>query len=295
MKLLNCYLEKKSGANLILTGPKGVGKATAAKQLLMNFLSCTENQLAIHPDCMVVTDNGGKSITVQQVDEILEFTSLVPIRSSQKVVLIDNAETMTEIVQNKLLKVVEESNSTIFLFVTTKPLLTTIHSRCFDIHFFSLKEEDLQKYLELKDETAEMPLCAYGGSIGMYEHMKNEDSECSALLKNIIGTLENLEKKTELMDVFHQWSENEATKFYELHKPHLSLIINFIKDVFADFYLYLASKKENSMLNYEHMKQQYTLSDAERIYKKAKEASIRVKTYAFSKNDFFMLIASMTL
>ena len=295
MKLLNCYLEKKSGANLILTGPKGVGKATAAKQLIMELLSCSEAQLPIHPDCMIVSDNDGKSLTVEQIDEILNFTSLLPIRAEQKVVMIDNAETMTDLVQNKLLKVVEESNSTVFIFVTTERLLTTIHSRCFDIPFFSLREEDLQKYLEEKNECADMPLCAYGGSIGMYERMKEGNTECSSLLKSIISTIENMEKKTEFMDVFQQWNEKDATKFCEQQKPNMGMIIQFIKDVFAEFYLYLTSGKKDTMLDYEHMKHLYTISDAERIYKRAKEESARVKTYAFSKNDFFMLVASMVL
>ena len=209
--------------------------------------------------------------------------------------MIDNAETMDEIVQNKLLKAVEESNSTIYVFVTTMPLLPTIHSRCFDIPFFPLEDADLQKYLELKGEKAEMPLCAYGGSIGMYENMKGDDSECSTVLKNFIYTLEKLQQKKDILDVFQQWDDKEAGKFCERLKPHLSLFITFIKEVFAEFYLYLVSGKENTMLNYEHMEQVYTISDAERIYKRAKEESMRVKTYTFSKNDFFMLIANMAL
>lgn len=295
MKLLNCYLEKKSGANLILTGPKGVGKFTAAKQLAMEILSCKETQLAIHPDCMIVSQEDGKAILVETISEILNFTSLMPIRASQKVVLIDNAENMNELVQNKLLKVVEESNSTVFIFVTTSPLLTTIHSRCFDIPFFPLENADIQKYLDKKEESSAMPLCAYGGSIGIYENMKGDDTESSTLLKNIMHTFENMEKKADIMDVFHQWSEKEAGKFFELQKPHMGLIIQFLEDVFADFYLYLVSGGKGSMLDYKRMEQLYTHADAERIYKKAREERLRIKTNRFSKNDFFMLIASMAL
>ena len=104
---------------------------------------CHQFNSKTHPDLTII-DQG--SIKVEDVNNIIAKLNTLPISANYKVFVILNAENINEIAQNKLLKSLEEPNSsTIFIFSTTKPdkLLPTVMSRLHKTNLPKLSDEDL--------------------------------------------------------------------------------------------------------------------------------------------------------
>lgn len=104
---------------------------------------CHQFNSNTHPDLKIINQN---SIKVEDVNNIIAKLTTLPISATHKVFVILNAENINEIAQNKLLKSLEEPNSsTIFILSTTKPdkLLPTVMSRLHKINLPKLGEEDL--------------------------------------------------------------------------------------------------------------------------------------------------------
>ncbi len=166
----------------LFAGPAGVGRALGAKSFCQ-WLLCLdvkkEKQALIqekiingnHPDLLWVEptyqyqgkllsakeaeESGIKrkappQIRIEQIREITQFLSRPPLEASRAVVVIEDANTMTEAAANALLKTLEEpGRATIILIVpSTDTLLPTLVSRCQRIPFYRLSEEDLKQIIE---------------------------------------------------------------------------------------------------------------------------------------------------
>ena len=104
---------------------------------------CQQFNSKTHPDLTIIDQN---SIKVDDVNNIVAKLTTLPISADYKVFVILNAENINEIAQNKLLKSLEEPNSsTIFILSTTKPdkLLPTVMSRLHKTNLPKLSNEDL--------------------------------------------------------------------------------------------------------------------------------------------------------
>ncbi|MDE7165186.1 MAG: hypothetical protein K2O04_07195 [Clostridiales bacterium] len=91
------------------------------------------------------------AISVEDIKEILDSLYLTPFQLKNKVYIIENAESMSEICQNKLLKSLEEPPPRVcFVLCSSGKLLPTVESRCnrielppFDV---SVVERELSKF-----------------------------------------------------------------------------------------------------------------------------------------------------
>lgn len=105
--------------------------------------SCKQFNVYSHPDYTKLEQN---TIKVEDVNNLIDKLNTKPITSSHKVFVILNAETINEISQNKLLKSLEEPNSsTVFILTTSKidKLLPTVLSRLHKISVPKLSNADL--------------------------------------------------------------------------------------------------------------------------------------------------------
>ena len=91
--------------------------------------ACKKSLVHKNPDLIIVEKD---SINVDDVKQLIETTQLKPMIYKYKIILIKNAETISEIAQNKLLKSLEEANSSLIFILTTSDetkILATVKSR----------------------------------------------------------------------------------------------------------------------------------------------------------------------
>ena len=109
-------------------------------------------------------------IKIGQIRELQSEVSLMPVLSSCRIVIIDNAECMNTAAQNCLLKTIEEPQGlSKFIIVTANRsrLLLTLQSRCMIINFERLSEADIERGLKIKNiDNAEKIAVIANGSLG---------------------------------------------------------------------------------------------------------------------------------
>lgn len=136
---LEQYLAKPTHG-LILGGAKGVGLTTIA-QHLASVLSPEQPYSLVGPI-------EGKDITIEQVRALYADTHSV--EQTRKIVIIDDAHTMSMPAQNAFLKLLEEPPKNVhFILVAHEPaqLLPTIHSRAELIDIRPLPKTEMQQYI----------------------------------------------------------------------------------------------------------------------------------------------------
>jgi DNA polymerase-3 subunit delta' len=185
----------------LLAGPKGVGKASFARDAATRVLADAAGpavdapgletpddhriaklvEAGSHPDLRWLerltnekTDNLARSITVDQVRSLGDLFDLTPALSPWRIVVIDSVDDLEKSAANALLKMLEEPPAnTIFFLVSHAPgrLLPTIRSRCRRLDFQALDDDAMTSVLaralpEQKDLQRARVIAAAGGSAG---------------------------------------------------------------------------------------------------------------------------------
>ena len=185
----------------LLAGPKGVGKATFAREAATRVLAEAAGppvaapglstpqdhriarlvEAGSHPDLRWLerlvnekTQNLARNITVDQVRSLGELFDLTPALSPWRAVVIDSIDDLEKSAANALLKMLEEPPANcLFLLVTHAPgrLLPTIRSRCRRLDFNPLSSDAMTSILakclpEVSDADRRKAIEAAGGSAG---------------------------------------------------------------------------------------------------------------------------------
>ena len=154
----------------LFSGTKGCGKTSMARlfaaalncQELETFrknpqkivlpclvcFSCTSMQKVQHPDFIEI--DAASHTGVDNVRQIIDAASFVPVLGSKKIYLIDEAHMLSKAAFNALLKVLEEPpSSALFILATTDPhkVLDTVRSRCFQLFFHPISQTELIAHL----------------------------------------------------------------------------------------------------------------------------------------------------
>jgi len=119
---------------LIFGGPKGIGKATAAKELANNLLAQPSD---LSHNLLWVSSLAGH-IAIEQIRAIRDFFSQTSSNDLYRIVIIDSADDLSEKSANALLKILEEPPAkSLLILIAHQPhsLIATIKSRCSMIKF----------------------------------------------------------------------------------------------------------------------------------------------------------------
>lgn len=170
-KFIRTAIRKDNLYNLLFIGPRGVGKRTMGFALAKT-LGCPPNSLYFHlitpipsrlkdksekiyeyskqylPDISVVQTEDRASILIEQIRALDERLTHMPGVNTKRVVLILEADQMTDEAANCFLKTLEEPPiDTVFTLTSSRPehLLPTIRSRCRAIHFTYLGSDLIRK------------------------------------------------------------------------------------------------------------------------------------------------------
>jgi DNA polymerase III subunit delta' len=139
---------------LLFCGPQGMGKALFAQRLAESLLCqqpqpdgqacghCKTCRLLLantHSDLLKIEPvEAGKRISVDQIRQLIQFSTLTANYDRYQIIIINPAEAMNRNAANSLLKLLEEPPSdTVIMLVShqSQALLATIRSRCQRIDF----------------------------------------------------------------------------------------------------------------------------------------------------------------
>lgn len=129
------YLVKNPYGGVIFYGKEGTGVVADAKDVaekIANFGTSSRIGFNEHPDCYFIDLIPGKrEIVLEQIEDIKRHQNVVPMYSRVNVFVVAHADRMSVMVQNALLKALEDgsSNNCIILCCETR-MIPTIMNRC---------------------------------------------------------------------------------------------------------------------------------------------------------------------
>ncbi|CAN2169599.1 DNA polymerase III subunit delta' [Candidatus Nanopelagicaceae bacterium] len=176
----------------VFTGPPGSGRSSAAVAFAQALVcsnsgcgSCNECRSAMagsHPDVEIIRTEG-LSIKVEEVRELLTRVAWAPSMGGWRVVVMEDADRLTESAANALLKAIEEpGNRTVWLLCapTLHDVLPTIRSRCRHIQLHTPSDEAVAQVLINRDgispEMATFAARVSQGHIGRAKYLALNES-----------------------------------------------------------------------------------------------------------------------
>ena len=150
----------------VFTGPPGSGRSSAAVAFAQALIcpnngcgtcsDCNSAKTSGHPDVEIVRTEG-LSIKVEEVRELLTRVAWAPSMGGWRVVVMEDADRLTESAANALLKAIEEPGTrTVWLLCapTLHDVLPTIRSRCRHLQLRTPSLEAVTKVLINRDNIA---------------------------------------------------------------------------------------------------------------------------------------------
>lgn len=176
----------------LFSGQRGCGKTTTARVFsaalnckdLENFQknpkkytlpciacdSCVAMQNGTHPDFIEM--DAASHTGVDNVRQIIDAASLLPIMGVKKIYLIDEAHMLSKAAFNALLKILEEPPANVvFILATTdaQKIIDTVKSRCFQLLFKAVDEPYLLAHLQNVCVAENIPYESSGLSLIIHE------------------------------------------------------------------------------------------------------------------------------
>lgn len=179
--------------------------------------ACAQFDNNSHPDLTIIDQ---ASIKVEDVNKLIDKLNTKPISSNVKVFVVLNAENINEIAQNKLLKTLEEPNSTnIFILTSCKidKLLPTILSRLHKVSVPKLSIVDKQ-ILSSEFASKDINLNKYFDyDLSLTDIINFETNECyKKTIEAIKYIFENLKSSQDIPKVANSIPEFDKTLIFQL-------------------------------------------------------------------------------
>jgi DNA polymerase-3 subunit delta' len=212
----------------LFTGPPGSGRSNAAVAFAAALL-CDEGGCATCINCRSVIDGShadielirteGLSIKVDEIRELITRTSWSPSVGNYRVVVMEDADRLTESAANALLKVIEEPGArTVWLLCapTLTDVLPTIRSRCRHLTLRTPSVKAVTKLLIERDgidpELADFAATATQGHIGRAKFLatNKEARKTREKILNIPFEVTNLTSAFEAANTLLELAKVEA-------------------------------------------------------------------------------------
>ena len=218
----------------LFTGPPGSGRSNAAIAFAAALL-CEKGGCNVCTNCLTVKDGShsdielirteGLSIKVDEVRELITRTSWSPSVGNYRVVVIEDADRLTESAANALLKVIEEPGArTVWLLCapTLSDVIPTIRSRCRHLTLRTPSVVAVTKLLMERDgidpKMAQFAASAAQGHIGRAKYLAtNEEArKTREKILKIPSTVKDLASALEAANTLLDLAKKQALSESEL-------------------------------------------------------------------------------
>jgi len=243
----------------IFEGPDGIGRRETAlsfASMLMCEVSdrpcgeCKSCQLfaeGSHPDFQEIYLED-KGISVEDIRNILEGLVIRPLYSKYKVIIINNADSMTVQAQNALLKSLEEPPSYLVFILTVQSsaaIAQTVRSRCQRIFFEKMSYEEIMAILEAK----------YGSRKPEWDFIVSYADGVIGTAISLIDSPYYLEVRDEVLDAAVQLTTSEDTDIFKVYdvfeknNDKIDFILRVILLFFRDILVYSQTSDFSILIN----------------------------------------------
>ena len=219
----------------LISGADGTGKRTLASLIAQYLLctgekkpcgecpSCIQSLSGNHPDVIVVkpgepvnphVERNLKSIPVDEIRTVNEIVGQQTFTGGMRVILIQQAEKMTQQAQNALLKTLEEPvDGTVFLLTTSAPalLLPTIISRVRSVKLHPWPDAYVRKTLEklgVEAVRAGNAVQVCGGSIGRAIEVAGDEAYWQRR-EEVMRDFLDLKGRSDILRVSTAWKDRK--------------------------------------------------------------------------------------
>lgn len=168
-ELANLVRSDRLPSALVFSGLHGIGKHLIAREVARQLLceqreqapqggcgscrTCTLFESGTHPDLISLTFSGERGASVDDIRQALEKMSLKPFMGGKKVAIFNDADDISIVGANIILKSLEEPRpDTYFILVLANPsrLPATILSRCQRFFFDRLSTDEIREIINLR-------------------------------------------------------------------------------------------------------------------------------------------------
>lgn len=293
--LKESILKKTVSHAYILAGDKGIGKQKIAREFAMRLIcerdnigcghcpACRQFLANSYPDFFYMDSENKESIGIDKIREnIVSDVAVRPYYGKYKIYVIDEADKMTGVAQNALLKTIEEPPEYVVILLLVRNmslLLETIRSRCIKLLLSPVSNDRIKKWLTengVSEEIATVVASYSNGAPGVAKVMaKSED----------FATM--YEKNVEFLKNISEVGINEILVFIEELKKRtggFKDFINFLRLWYRDICIIkLTKKKENLIFVREEsiifrLSREYTLQKINSIIDLIDKTEIRLKS-----------------
>jgi DNA polymerase-3 subunit delta' len=234
----------------LFVGPPGSGRSNAAVAFAASLV-CTKNGCAECVDCTTVLSSthvdverfnpAGLSIKADDVRELIARSSWSPSVGGWRIVIIEDADRLTETAANALLKTIEEPEShTVWLLCapTLTDIPVTIRSRCRHVQLRTPSTTSVEEFLlsntKVDAKTASFAARVSQGHIGRARFIVT-NSDAHSRRKNVLSlplSLKDIDScfkaAQNLLDIAESQAENEraeddALELKELQDAYLGM------------------------------------------------------------------------
>lgn len=227
----------------LFCGQEGIGKSKTAMEFTKRLFCqtgtgcgicrpCVKLDRGSHPDLIVIRNEG--SIGIDDSRMIAKEISEHPFEQDRRVIIIDNAETMTNEAANALLKTLEEPPPYNHFFVITsseREIPLTIRSRCTRVAFSPLSRDQLELYFRdragIDPDRAHLLASISFGSIGSGLFWLDEEN--FALRVRMAETLSGRMKGFVLASSLAE----KASATDRSASMYLTFLLSFFRDLFV--------------------------------------------------------------
>lgn len=260
LQIENAFENGKFSHAHIIAGEDGLGKSIIANEIAIRILNKTEiKQYADIIDYKI--KSGKKSLGVDDIRSIVEETNRKPYEGDRKVIILYNADLMTEAAQNAFLKTIEEPPEGMYIILLCEKLdniLDTIKSRCQTYKLYRLDEVDILNYINKNygkiDEAELKSVMAFADGIPGRVTKYLENSSLKEIRVMTLDLLKEFEKmkidkiikyETFLLKHKNEWQEVFTSMF------------SYIRDILV----YKEIRDENFLINLDKLEDIINLSE----------------------------------